>query len=106
MSVPEHQNGALLRGPLPDIQENELLHVAPSEVKVIIRENPLQERPSTASKAAGTEEKEKKPRTPLEKFLISTCILLSSCVVVLLLLLMFQTYMTGDVDTNIRAINS
>lgn len=97
MSVPEHQNGALPRAaPLPDIQENEPLNAAPFEVKVTIRENPIQEKAASSStKSTATQKKEKKRRTQLERFLITTCILLSSCVVILLLLLMVQAYFSG-----------
>lgn len=100
----QQQNGALPRGPLPDIQENEPLNPQPSsDVKVSIRDNSITDKQSSLSiKIVGPQlEQEKKrlskpPKSQLERFLITTCILLSSCVCILLLLLMVQAYFTGE----------
>lgn len=94
------QNGTLGRGPLPDIQENEPLNPQSADVKVSIRENPKVDSKQQSSLAktvsTSTQKKSKTSRTQLERFLISTCILLSSCVVILLVLLMLQVYFTGE----------
>jgi len=99
----QHQNGAVPSGPLPDIQENEPLNPPqPSEVKVTIRENPLKEQKPPMVKRDSRNEsiqvnrKKKTVRKPREKFLISTCIILSSCVIILLVLLICQTYFSGE----------
>lgn len=106
-AVDQHQNGTLLRGPLQDIQENEPLNPQPSEVKVTIRENSIQEKqtgPSLNTVTDTHQNKVKPPRTPLERFLISTCILLSSCVCVLLLLLIVQAFFTGKKLLTLRSL--